>query len=59
MGIDIDGGMIVGEIGSRLGSVDAPDGMSEWAEDNDMTTMAQHYDADSDWCYTALRSQTR
>jgi len=51
MGIDINGGIIVGEIGSKLVSVDAPDGLTEWAEYNGMETMSTYYDADSNDCY--------
>ena len=50
MGIDTDGGMIVGEIGSKL---TAPEGQEfyEWAEDNGLERMALWYDADVSNCY--------
>jgi hypothetical protein len=55
--IEITGGMIVGEIGSKLGLVDAPNGLSEWAEDNDIATMSMHFGADPDCCYYGFSVQ--
>jgi hypothetical protein len=49
MGIDYDGGMIIGEIGSKLCEPDTYDGFGEWVEDNDMKAMSLHYDAGSDF----------
>lgn len=49
MGIDYDGGMIVGASGSDISEPeDYEDGLSEWAEENEMTSMSQHFDADED-----------
>ena len=50
MGIDFDGGMIVGESGRKISLPEDFDCMSEWADSNDMTKMAMHYDADDDCC---------
>ena len=50
MGIDYSGGMIIGELGSKL---DTPDNwdedLTEYAEENGMTYMSQYYDCDEDW----------
>lgn len=52
MGIDTDGGMIIGAIGSDLVKcVPEDEEFNEWAEDNKLTRMAMHYDAPSEWCY--------
>jgi len=55
MGIDYSGGMIIGEIGSKLGMPENPDEedleFHEWAEENGMDRMSLHYDADDDYCY--------
>jgi len=49
MGIDYSGGMIVGENGSEIPEPEDIS-LSEWAEDNDMTSYSLHYDADDDSC---------
>ena len=47
MGIDIDGGMIVGANGSELKVPEDYDGgIYDWLDDNQMETMSEHYDAD-------------
>ena len=47
MGIDYDGGMIVGEIGSKITVPEKYDGdIYEMAEDNDMEWLSMYYDAD-------------
>lgn len=53
MGVDIDGGMIVGEQGLRIQSStpDKFESKSEWLENEGMNIMPMHYDADSDWCF--------
>ena len=50
MGIDTDGGMIIGERGCNI---EAPEGeeFDEWTEDNKLKRMAMYYDADTDDCY--------
>lgn len=50
MGIDTDGGMIIGERGHKI---EAPEGedFADWAEDNKLERMAMYYDADTDDCY--------
>ena len=52
MGIDISGGMIVGAHGSNLSvPEDYYGAFYEWAEENGMDSMAEHYDADEDYTY--------
>lgn len=51
MGIDYNGGMIVGALGSDLNIPEKYEYLSEWAEDNNMTTMSLYYDADSESQY--------
>lgn len=51
MGIDIDGGMIVGEQGKNIQFPDEIESENEWAEDNGMDRMPMFYDADSDYCF--------
>jgi len=51
MGIDYSGGMIIGEIGSELPEPEGHDSLSEWAEENEMVTMALYYDAAEEDCY--------
>jgi hypothetical protein len=46
MGIDYSGGMIVGELGSVLPEQDGFEDLMEWAEGNEMVSMALYYDAD-------------
>ena len=50
MGIDIEGGMIVGE---EANLIDVPEGCDdefyEWAENVGMDSYAEHYDADEDY----------
>jgi hypothetical protein len=48
MGIDIEGGMIVGRLGKDI-ECDHDDGLTEWAEENGMDNYSLHYDADEDW----------
>lgn len=52
MGIDYDGGMIVGACGDDMLDC-VPEGMEfyEWAQDNGLESMAMYYDADSSDCY--------
>ena len=52
MGIDYDGGMIVGEHAQHLAVPDDyEENLFEWAEDNEMTTMSQWYDAGEEGMY--------
>lgn len=51
MGIDIDGGMIVGGQGLMIQFPDDIESETEWAYENGMESMPMHYDADSDWCF--------
>jgi len=49
MGIDISGGMIVGEHASEIEVPKEYDGeLYEWAEECGMDCMSDHYDADDD-----------
>jgi hypothetical protein len=48
MGIDIEGGMIVGRLGKDI-ECDHDDGLTELAEENGMDNYSLHYDADEDW----------
>ena len=50
MGIDYDGGMIVGELGSKI---EPPEGydLHDYAEDKEMDTMSTYYDAGSEAQY--------
>ena len=49
MGIDYDGGMIVGCIGSDIDVPEEYDGdLSDWIEENDLETMSTYYDAEID-----------
>jgi hypothetical protein len=48
MSIDISGGMIIGEIGSKIESKDEGMELYEWAEDVGFESMALYYDAGSD-----------
>lgn len=47
MGIDIEGGMIVGLSGREI-VCDHEDGLSEWAEENGMDNYSIYYDADEE-----------
>ena len=56
MGIDYSGGMIVGEIGSKLSEPDEyEDGFNEWAEENELESMSQYYDCDQEDKYYGFR----
>lgn len=48
MGVDISGGMIIGEIGSKLESQDENMELYEWAEEVGFESMSLYYDASSD-----------
>ena len=56
MGIDTDGGMIIGERGYKIEAPEDED-FDEWAEDNGLECMAMYYDADSDDCYYGYKIQ--
>lgn len=50
MGIDYDGGMIVGACGDMFSEPEGyEDDFSEWVEDNDMDVMSLHYDASEEY----------
>ena len=52
MGIDYDGGMIVGALGDELDVPEDYDGdLYDWMEENDMDSMSQWYDCDTEDCY--------
>ena len=51
MEIDVEGGMIVGEIGNRLETPEGYANLSEWAEDNAILEMSTSYNCDRDWRY--------
>ncbi len=56
MGIDYDGGMIVGELGSYLSVPDDFDGnMHDFIEEHDMDTMSLYFDADTDYQYIGFK----
>ena len=50
MGIDYDGGMIVGARGVDIDQSNI-ESMGEWADENGLVVMSTYYDADSDDCY--------
>jgi hypothetical protein len=52
MGIDYDGGMIVGAIGSAISVPDDSElALYEWAEDQGMESMSQWFDCDDEYKY--------
>jgi len=56
MGIDYDGGMIVGELGHKL---ETPSGfkgdLSEWVEEVELERMSKFYDADIEYNVIGFR----
>jgi len=56
MGIDYDGGMIVGELGMELEKPEDFDGeLYEWVEEVGLDRMSQWYDSDIDYNYVGFR----
>ncbi len=56
MGIDFDGGMIVGRMADQIAEPgDYEDSFADWLDDNDMDTMSLYYDADEDKQYAGFR----
>ena len=56
MGVDYDGGIIIGELGRYLSVPDEFDGnMNDFVEEHDMDTMSLHYDADTDFQYIGFK----
>jgi hypothetical protein len=56
MGIDYDGGMIVGELGRKLEVPDEFDGnMNDYIEEHDMDAMSLYFDADTDYQYIGFK----
>lgn len=51
MGIDYDGGMIVGQLGCKIECPEEFDDLNEMAEAHDMDTMSTYYDAPEEASY--------
>jgi hypothetical protein len=52
MGVSYSGGMIVGEHATDIPEPELEDqDLYEWAEDNGMERMSEHYDADDNYTY--------
>jgi hypothetical protein len=51
MGIDISGGMLVGESGSNFEIPDEIEDVREWADENGMEVMCEYFDADFEDSY--------
>ena len=52
MGIDIEGGMIVGRLGKDMQSCSGDMSLYEWAvEENEMDSFSMYYDAGEDYQY--------
>ena len=52
MGIEYNGGMIVGELGPKLNPHDDYEtDLDEWAAKHDLDRMSPYFDADSEECY--------
>ena len=54
MGIDIDGGMIVGERGDKLSAPEYAESLSEWLYEDGIERMSLYYDADDKDCYFGI-----